>query len=505
MLVVEQYSSSIRYSGEFFDAEVGLYYLRARYYDPYVGRFISRDSYEGQADDPMSLNRYTYTHNNPLIFWDPTGHWVASDNNLNVEDQAKIVALTSAYYKATSAAERTAISQQANDIRNAAKDSRKLNMYPEDVITPLVFQADTISSVVSTAVSHRGYMTEKEWTQVTSSVGISITSQQSVNVSKGDTMTKTTTTIGRTNITVTSQNVVTAVTAMELKSKASSSISFSYNLSANEAKFVSSVADPSISLEQTLVVLDTLQRNNGNITKKQLEDINVKVYSGLKLFGFDLGGGTIDGLEMAYDFSTKGYTVAEAAIEYQLQYGPNIGEVFGVAAMGIGGGGLRVYSGKPAIKSSTLVSKNFKSGTVNKDSNPGSAGENGNLEGSTYAGAAASRNAASKGTGKSLVKDTGSISENTANLRAWAEQNGWVRQDTAGGVEQWGVRDANGKFSWRLKLKPEVSTREGLGTGSNQPRFDVRLDDKGTSTSYINPFTGERGGKSVGTHIPLGK
>ena len=104
--------------------------------------------------------------------------------------------------------------------------------------------------------------------------------------------------------------------------------------------------------------------------------------------------------------------------------------------------------------------------------------------------------------GNALVKDTGSISKNTANLRTWAEKNGWVRQNTAGGVEQWGVKNDDGTFSWRLKLKPEVSTREGLGAGSNQPRFDARLDDKGT---YINPFTGETGGRSVGTHIPLGE
>ncbi|MNC56991.1 hypothetical protein D3C75_1066190 [compost metagenome] len=77
-----------------------------------------------------------------------------------------------------------------------------------------------------------------------------------------------------------------------------------------------------------------------------------------------------------------------------------------------------------------------------------------------------------------------------------------MRQDTAGGVEQWGVKNADGTFSWRLKLKPESSTRQGLGAGSNQPRFDARLDDKGT---YINPFTGQTGGRDVGTHIPLGK
>lgn len=111
-------------------------------------------------------------------------------------------------------------------------------------------------------------------------------------------------------------------------------------------------------------------------------------------------------------------------------------------------------------------------------------------------------NEANEGSSNPLVKDAGSISKNTENLRTWAQDNGWVQQNTAGGVEQWGVRNADGTFSWRLKLKPEASTREGLGAGSNQPRFDARLDDKGT---YINPFTGETGGRGVGTHIPLGE
>ena len=72
-LTIEQYAQSIRYAGEFYDAEVGLYYLRARYYDPYVGRFISEDTYEGRTNDPLSLNRYTYAHNNPILFVDPSG------------------------------------------------------------------------------------------------------------------------------------------------------------------------------------------------------------------------------------------------------------------------------------------------------------------------------------------------------------------------------------------------------------------------------------------------
>jgi RHS repeat-associated protein len=74
ILTVEVYENAIRYAGEFYDAETGLYYLRARYYDPYTGRFISEDSYWGEDSNPLSLNLYTYGYNNPLMYIDPTGH-----------------------------------------------------------------------------------------------------------------------------------------------------------------------------------------------------------------------------------------------------------------------------------------------------------------------------------------------------------------------------------------------------------------------------------------------
>ncbi|MBN2736068.1 MAG: RHS repeat-associated core domain-containing protein [Spirochaetales bacterium] len=46
----------------------GLYYYRARYYDPEIGRFISPDSVLA------GLNRYAYCFNNPIKYNDPTGH-----------------------------------------------------------------------------------------------------------------------------------------------------------------------------------------------------------------------------------------------------------------------------------------------------------------------------------------------------------------------------------------------------------------------------------------------
>ena len=76
ILTVEEggYSNAIRYSGEFYDQETGLYYLRARYYDSYTGRFVSEDSYWGEDSNPLSLNLYTYCENDPVDFIDPSGH-----------------------------------------------------------------------------------------------------------------------------------------------------------------------------------------------------------------------------------------------------------------------------------------------------------------------------------------------------------------------------------------------------------------------------------------------
>ncbi len=73
-LTVETTGNAIRYTGEFYDEETGLYYLRARYYDPNLGRFTTEDSYWGEDNNPLSLNLYTYCMNDPIQYVDPTGH-----------------------------------------------------------------------------------------------------------------------------------------------------------------------------------------------------------------------------------------------------------------------------------------------------------------------------------------------------------------------------------------------------------------------------------------------
>jgi len=60
-------------SGEQYDSDLGLYYLRARYYNPATGRFLSRDPEDGEAFEPASLPKYLYASGDPVNGWDPTG------------------------------------------------------------------------------------------------------------------------------------------------------------------------------------------------------------------------------------------------------------------------------------------------------------------------------------------------------------------------------------------------------------------------------------------------
>lgn len=67
------------FTGHYYDTETGLYYAKARYYDPALGRFITQDTYFGEIDDPPSLHRFTYANDNPTRYVDPTGHFSVED------------------------------------------------------------------------------------------------------------------------------------------------------------------------------------------------------------------------------------------------------------------------------------------------------------------------------------------------------------------------------------------------------------------------------------------
>lgn len=64
------------FTGEQLDEELGLVYLRARYYDPLVARFLIRDAFPGVDLLTQSRNRYVYAANNPVLQDDPDGYIV---------------------------------------------------------------------------------------------------------------------------------------------------------------------------------------------------------------------------------------------------------------------------------------------------------------------------------------------------------------------------------------------------------------------------------------------
>ncbi|HEX5824895.1 MAG TPA: RHS repeat-associated core domain-containing protein [Candidatus Limnocylindrales bacterium] len=63
------------YSGEPTDG-TGLSYLRARYYNPDLGRFMSRDTWFGSPSKSTTLNRFAFANDDPVTNTDPTGHFV---------------------------------------------------------------------------------------------------------------------------------------------------------------------------------------------------------------------------------------------------------------------------------------------------------------------------------------------------------------------------------------------------------------------------------------------
>jgi RHS repeat-associated protein len=74
---VEKVHNRFKYAGEQFDSVTGQYYLKARFYNPVVGRFTQEDTYRGDG-----LNLYSYVKNNPVKYVDPSGYSCESKSNV---------------------------------------------------------------------------------------------------------------------------------------------------------------------------------------------------------------------------------------------------------------------------------------------------------------------------------------------------------------------------------------------------------------------------------------
>ena len=65
----EKVENRFCYNGEMLDPVTQQYYLRARFYNPVIGRFTQEDTYYGDG-----LNLYQYCQANPVGYVDPSGH-----------------------------------------------------------------------------------------------------------------------------------------------------------------------------------------------------------------------------------------------------------------------------------------------------------------------------------------------------------------------------------------------------------------------------------------------
>jgi len=76
------------YRAEQYDSDLGLYYLRARYYNPLTGRFLSRDPEDGKIKIPATMHKYLYVGGDPVNKIDPKGRMLVEeeeeDDEINI-------------------------------------------------------------------------------------------------------------------------------------------------------------------------------------------------------------------------------------------------------------------------------------------------------------------------------------------------------------------------------------------------------------------------------------
>ena len=67
------------YKSYYYDYESKMYYLNSRYYHPFLRRFLTIDDIDFLDKEQLgNLNLYLYCRNNPILGWDPSGHFVIS-------------------------------------------------------------------------------------------------------------------------------------------------------------------------------------------------------------------------------------------------------------------------------------------------------------------------------------------------------------------------------------------------------------------------------------------
>jgi RHS repeat-associated protein len=80
--------AGLGYTGEWYDGDMGMVYLRARWYDVYLNQFVSPDPIVPDYRNPQSINGYVYVLGNPVNYTDPSGFvYVTFDDGPHSNDE----------------------------------------------------------------------------------------------------------------------------------------------------------------------------------------------------------------------------------------------------------------------------------------------------------------------------------------------------------------------------------------------------------------------------------
>jgi len=126
-------NNNITYAGYQYDSTTDLYYLNARMYDAKTARFMQEDTYPGNAGDPLSLNLYTYCHNEPVMYTDPTGHYKEGDEIYSANVQKLLYDYGQAYANATKDEDKKNAANAAAKLRDYAKETKSFITTPKSM------------------------------------------------------------------------------------------------------------------------------------------------------------------------------------------------------------------------------------------------------------------------------------------------------------------------------------------------------------------------------------
>ncbi|WP_289092006.1 RHS repeat-associated core domain-containing protein [uncultured Bacteroides sp.] len=145
----EQTENRFLFNGQQYDAVTGQYYLRARFYNPVIGRFTQEDTYRGDG-----LNLYTYCQNNPVYYVDPSGHQCESGAT-RVENQRESNTAVAGEPRKKTKAEAAKIKTEAVESGKYSEDIIQYEKLKSQYTADEIYNAERIGSSLKDDPSHR--------------------------------------------------------------------------------------------------------------------------------------------------------------------------------------------------------------------------------------------------------------------------------------------------------------------------------------------------------------